>query len=108
MTDQQSGPKSPGRALSEQFTQRPPDDVVAQIEEERRRRLDPANRPEGAEVDNTHRQFDSEAGMFTDAPGYRELPDDAKPYDDAAGEVGASHRRADPAPGRQEPSPPTR
>lgn len=35
-----------------------------EIEEERKRRLDPANRPENAEVDNTHRI--TEDGKFVD------------------------------------------
>jgi hypothetical protein len=81
--------------MSEQFTERPPDDEVEQIEAERRDRLDPANRPENAEVDNTHREFDSEAGMFTDQPGYDELSDEDKPYDDDAGEMKAPGDRAD-------------
>jgi hypothetical protein len=43
-----------------------------EIEEERERRLDPENRPDGAEVDNTDREFDAKKGMFTDADGYEE------------------------------------
>ena len=50
--------------------ERPPDDEVQAIEEERQRRLDAENRPDNAEVDNTHRDFDPEAGMFTDSEGY--------------------------------------
>jgi hypothetical protein len=38
------------------------------IEEERKRRLDPENRPENAEVDNTQRTFDTERGVFEDSP----------------------------------------
>ena len=39
---------------SEAFRENPPsDEEVREIEEERRRRLDPANRPDNAEVDNT-------------------------------------------------------
>ena len=41
-----------------------------QIEEDREQRLDPDNRPEGAEIDNTDREFDATKGMFTDADGY--------------------------------------
>jgi hypothetical protein len=37
---------------------------IEQIEAERRERLDPANRPENAEVDNTQRTF--EDGGFRD------------------------------------------
>ncbi|MDX6360129.1 MAG: hypothetical protein QOH37_3183 [Nocardioidaceae bacterium] len=45
--------------------ERPPDDEVAEIDEERRRRLDPDNRPDDAEVDNTERDFDADTGRFT-------------------------------------------
>jgi hypothetical protein len=45
-----------------------------EIEEERARRLDPDNRPERAEVDNTQRDFDPEKGMYTDAEGYESAP----------------------------------
>ena len=41
-----------------------------EIEEEREKRLDPDNRPDDAEVDNTDRDFDPKKGMFTDADGY--------------------------------------
>lgn len=70
------------------------DDEVARIEAERRDRLADENRPENAEVDNTGRDFDSEAGMFTDSPGYDPRH---QPYDDDAGETGAAraaHGRA--------------
>lgn len=42
------------------------------IEADRAERLDPDNRPENVEVDNTPREFDSEKGMFTDSEGYDE------------------------------------
>ena len=46
----QAGHADPG----EVFRENPPDDEeVKEIEEERERRLDPENRPDGAEVDNT-------------------------------------------------------
>jgi hypothetical protein len=41
-----------------------------EIEEERKRRLDPDNRPDNAEVDNTDRDFDAKKGRFTDADDY--------------------------------------
>jgi hypothetical protein len=63
------------------------EEEVARIEEERRQRLADENRPEGAEIDNSDRDFDSEAGKFTDSPGYD--PGD-KPFDDEAGETGAA------------------
>ena len=43
-----------------------------EIEKERQERLDPENRPENVEVDNTDREFDPEKGMFTDSEGYDE------------------------------------
>lgn len=54
-----------------------PAEDVAEIEREREERLDPDNRPDGTEIDNTDRDFDSEAGMFTDNPAY---DPDAQPY----------------------------
>ena len=46
--------------------ERPPDDEVAEMDQERERRLDPDNRPAGSEVDNTERDFEPETGRFTD------------------------------------------
>ncbi|HET8605184.1 MAG TPA: hypothetical protein VFM09_14745 [Marmoricola sp.] len=43
------------------------EEEVAQIEQERKERLDPDNRPPNAEVDNTDREFDVEHGRFTDS-----------------------------------------
>ncbi len=40
---------------------------VEEIEEERQRRTAPENRPDGAEVDNTDRDFDPVAGKFEDS-----------------------------------------
>ena len=50
----------------------PDDDTKEEMEEERERRLDPDNRPDGAEVDNTDRTFDHERGQFTDSEDYDE------------------------------------
>ncbi len=55
-----------------------------QLEQERQKRLDPENRPENAEVDNTGREFDVEKNDFTYAPG--EEPDDV---DHAQAVIGA-------------------
>ncbi len=44
--------------------EKPPEDEIQEIEEERERRLDPDNRPENAQVDNTQRTF--EDGEFKD------------------------------------------
>ncbi len=51
-----------------------PPEAVEAIEAERRERLDPENRPDNVEVDNTDRDFDVEKGMFTDAEGYDDAP----------------------------------
>lgn len=48
------------------MTQQPSEEEIKEIEEERERRLDPENRPENAEVDNTERDFDPEEGTFKD------------------------------------------
>ena len=58
-----------GRELRD-VDEKPPDDEVQAIEDERERRLDADNRPDHAEVDNTHRDFDSSVGMFTDSDDY--------------------------------------
>jgi hypothetical protein len=41
-------------------------DEIEEIEAERERRLDPANRPENAVVDNTDKEFDFERGELVD------------------------------------------
>jgi hypothetical protein len=56
-----------------------------EIEEERQRRLDPDNRPDTVEVDNTQRDFDVEKGMFKDSDGYEEAEEKFPPL----GEQGA-------------------
>ena len=57
----------------------------ADVEREREERLDPDNRPEAAEVDNTDREFDEEKGKFTDSEGYEEADERFPPM----GEQGA-------------------
>jgi hypothetical protein len=47
---------------------------LEEIEAEREKRLDPENRPDEAEVDNTDRDFDMEKGMYTDTDGYEQAP----------------------------------
>ena len=61
------------------------DEVEPEVEAEREERLDPDNRPEQAEVDNTDREFDEEKGMFTDSEGYDEAEEKFPPM----GEQGA-------------------
>ena len=52
------------------FRENPPDEEEQkEIEEERERRLDPENRPAGAEVDNTDRTFDHDEWKFDDGEG---------------------------------------
>ncbi len=48
---------------------KPSDEEIKEIEEEREQRLDPENRPDHAEIDNTGRDFDMEKGEFADGQG---------------------------------------
>ncbi len=48
------------------------DQEKQELEQDRQERLDPGNRPDGTEVDNTDRDFDPETGMFTDNPDHAE------------------------------------
>ncbi|QIG41414.1 hypothetical protein G5V58_00285 [Nocardioides anomalus] len=59
---EQEGARQPGADPEEA------DEIAADREE----RLDPDNRPENVEVDNTDRDFDAEKGMFTDSEGYEQ------------------------------------
>jgi hypothetical protein len=52
--------------------ERPPDDEVQEMEEERDRRLDPDHRRDATEVDNTERTFDPDTGRVTDSEEYDE------------------------------------
>lgn len=61
-----AGSSDPSRRFREQPP--PSDEELAQHEEQRERRLDPENRPDKAEVDNTEREFDPEKGVFLDKP----------------------------------------
>jgi len=56
-----------------------------EIEQERQERLDPDNRPDDVEVDNTDREFDAEKGMYTDSEGYEQAEEKFPPI----GEQGA-------------------
>ena len=51
---------------------------IQEIEAEREERLDPDNRPDNAEVDNTDRDFDTSTGQFTD----HEPDPDLGPFED--------------------------
>jgi hypothetical protein len=48
---------------------------IERIEEERAQRLSDEERPAGAEIDNTGRDFDVAKGLFTDSPGYDQAPE---------------------------------
>ena len=61
-----------------------PEDKQQAIEEEREKRLDPDNRPENAEVDNSDRDFDVKSGQFTD----HETDEEIGPYNDPSAEDG--------------------
>lgn len=45
------------------------------IEKEREERLDPENRPDLAEIDNSDRDFDPATGMFTDNDDHDAAPE---------------------------------
>ena len=62
-------------------------DLLEEIEEERKERLDPDNRPDGAEVDNTQRTFIAEEARFEDT----ELSEEEK--EDGACETACGARR---------------
>lgn len=70
-TDQDSGPLSTQPGAD-------PDDAE-EIEADRQERLDPDNRPEDAEVDNTDREFDPEKGLYTDSEGYEQAEEKFPP-----------------------------
>jgi hypothetical protein len=55
-----------------------------QIEKERQERLDPENRPENSEVDNSDRDFDPVHGQFTDS----DHDEDLGPFNDPEAEDG--------------------
>ena len=59
-----------GRSLGLDLTAEPDATTREQFERERAERLAPENRPEGADVDNTKRDFDPERGEFTDSETY--------------------------------------
>jgi hypothetical protein len=51
-----------------------------ELEEIRQERLDPDNRPDNVEVDNTQRDFDTNTGKFTDS----DMEEDVGPFDEDA------------------------
>lgn len=77
-----SGEKAPAGAMSGRFMERPSDEEIEKIEEERKEVLAPENRPPNTEVDNTQRDFDTHAGMYTDDPRYADLSEEDKPFEE--------------------------
>ncbi|ROR89890.1 hypothetical protein [Nocardioides aurantiacus] len=69
-----------GRSQGIDTESEPDEDTKQEMEEERERRLDPENRPDNAEIDNTQRDFDVDRGKFTDRDDYDES--DPAPYAD--------------------------
>ena len=67
---------------TDESTEEKPD--LEAIEEEREKRLDPDNRPDNAEIDNTDRDFDVVKGQFTDS----EDDPDLGPFNDPESEEG--------------------
>ncbi len=63
--DASAGTSDPSKKFREMDI---PEEQVEEIEHTREERLDPENRPENAEVDNTKRTFDPARGEFTDSP----------------------------------------
>lgn len=61
-----------GRSLGNDPQAEPDEDTAKEIEQEREERLNPENRPDNAEVDNTQRDFDVDRGLFTDSEDYDE------------------------------------
>src|SRR4051812_40983779 len=84
-----------GRSLGIEPNAEPDEDTKKEMEEERQRRLDPDNRPDGAKIDNSDRTFDVERGQFTDSEDYDESepapfsdPEDPNNPDNESGDDG--------------------
>lgn len=79
-----SEPASDEATETHHETGRETDQDLEAIEKERQERLDPDNRPDNAEVDNTDRDFDVVKGQFTDS----EDDPDLGPFNDPESEEG--------------------
>ena len=79
-----SEPASDEATETDDETGRESDQDLEAIEKERQERLDPDNRPDNAEVDNTDRDFDVVKGQFTDS----EDDPDLGPFNDPESEEG--------------------
>ena len=73
-----------GRSLGIDTQAEPDEDTKKEMEEEREKRLDPDNRPDNAEIDNTDRDFDVVKGQFTDS----EDDPDIGPFNDPNSDEG--------------------
>ena len=88
-TKTEDGAESAGPQLTKEQamgTEDVPEDKAQAIEDERRERLDPDNRPDDAEIDNNQRDFDVASGQFTD----HETDDEVGPFNDPNAEDGES------------------
>jgi len=79
-----SEPASDEATETHHETDRASDQDLEAIEKERQERLDPDNRPDNAEVDNTDRDFDVVKGQFADS----EDDPDLGPFNDPESEEG--------------------
>ena len=77
-----SEPASDEASETDESTEEEPD--LEAIEEEREKRLDPDNRPDNAEIDNTDRDFDVVKGQFADS----EDDPDIGPFNDPNSDEG--------------------
>lgn len=88
-TKTEDGAEAAGPQLTKEQamgTEDVPEDKAEAIEDERRQRLDPDNRPDDAEIDNSQRDFDVASGQFTD----HETDDEVGPFNDPNAEDGES------------------
>ncbi|MCW2817597.1 MAG: hypothetical protein JWR42_384, partial [Marmoricola sp.] len=71
-----------GRSQGIDVDSEPDEGTKKEMEEDREQRLDPENRPENAEIDNTDRDFDVKRGMFTDNDAYDDSEPETYPGED--------------------------
>jgi len=87
-TQTEEGDAAEGKLTKEQAlgNEEVPEERAQEIEAERDKRLDPDNRPDNAQIDNSDRDFDVASGQFTD----HDTDDDLGPYNDPNAEDGES------------------
>ncbi len=74
MSEETTAQETDEHATGDQPTGDPDGLSPEEVEEVRQERLDPENRPENVEIDNTPREFDAQKGLFTDSEGYDDAP----------------------------------